>query len=116
MRPRCGPPWNDGRTSWPDEAGSPRLVGALGALLVVVGAVVFAVVAGSPDVVTYDGSYPPLEQVDSAYESSVMLSLDDGLLLTWTAAQALGPGLGVLGLHLLATLGGWLLGRSSRRD
>ncbi len=76
-----------------------------------VGAVVFAAASGGPDVVTYDGSYALLDEVDSAYESSLTLSLDGGPLLAWTAGRALGAALVVLGLLVLAALGGWSLGR-----
>lgn len=88
---------------------SPRLVGALGALLVTVGAVVFAAAAGGPVGVVYDGVHPLLDEVDSAYESSMTLTLDDGLAVAWTTGQALGASSVVLGLLVLAALGGWLM-------
>jgi LPXTG-motif cell wall-anchored protein len=86
----------------------PRLMGALGVLLVVAGAVVFAEASGGLDVMTYDAVHP---EPESAYGSTLALSFDGGPLLAWTAGQAVGAALVVLGLLALAGLGGWWLGR-----
>jgi len=88
----------------------PLLVGALGGLLVVGGLVWFLVAAGAPDVVTYGGSYEPLD-TGSAYDSALALGFDDGLVVAWSTGQALGAALVVQGLLVLAAFGGWLLGR-----
>jgi hypothetical protein len=90
----------------------PPLLGLLGALLVLVGAVVFAAASGGPDVVTYDAVYP---EPESAYDSTLALSFDDGLLLAWSAGQVVGAALVASGLLVVAALGGWAYGRGGSR-
>jgi hypothetical protein len=64
--------------------------------------------------VTYGGSYTPLVPGgSSAYESRLVLGLDGAVLWTWR--QAVGAGLVVLGLLVLAAVGGWVLGRRAGR-
>jgi heme/copper-type cytochrome/quinol oxidase subunit 1 len=88
----------------------PWLVGALGVLLLVAGIVVFAFADATDFGWT---SYTPLDA--DAYTSQLSLTFSDGSVL-WTRQHALGAGLAVAGLLALARLGGWLLGRRSRRS
>ena len=88
----------------------PSLVSALGGLLVLVGVVVFAL-ANRPHEVVYEGSYEPLSEVDSAYESRLTYAFDGGWSVTWTSGHLIGVCLLVLGLLGLAALGGWVVGR-----
>lgn len=90
----------------------PALLGALGALLVVVGVAVFWRTNTAGPVTTYGGSYEPL---DRAYRSELTLSFDDRWTVLWTGGHLVGALLLVLGLLVLAATGGWLLGRRSRR-
>ncbi|WP_100501013.1 hypothetical protein [Geodermatophilus chilensis] len=80
---------------------APWLVTGLGLLLVVAGAVVFAVAGGGGQVV-YEGSYEPLSS--SAYSSTTDLASDDAVV--WTRAHLAGPGLAGAGAVLLAAVGG----------
>ena len=89
----------------------PWLIGALGGVLLLAGVLILALAAPGPGVVVYDGSYAPLAEVGSAYESSLSLTFDDPPVVAWTARQALGAGLAALGLLVLVALAGWLLGR-----
>jgi hypothetical protein len=86
----------------------PWVVGALGAVLVVAGVGLFAL-ANSADVGWT--SYVPL---DPAASATGPLVFADGTVW-WTRQHALGAGLAVLGLLVLAGLGGWFLGRRSAR-
>ena len=89
----------------------PWLVAGLGAVLVAAGAAVFAAAnRGGADFGW--SSYAPLEQAPSAYRSAITFS--DGSVL-WTGRHLLGAGLLVLGLLVLAGVGGWLLGRRGGR-
>jgi drug/metabolite transporter (DMT)-like permease len=85
----------------------------VGALLVVAGVALFAL-ANSADFgwTTYTGGYEPLEP--GAYESELELTFSDGSVL-WDRQHAIGAGIAVAGLLLLAVLGGWLLGRRTTR-
>jgi hypothetical protein len=87
-------------------------VGALGALLCAAGAAVFVQGGRSPaggGWTAYTGSYAPLGP--GAYQSELTLMFDDGASVLWTTNHLLGAALVVLGLLVLAGLGGWLLGR-----
>jgi uncharacterized membrane protein HdeD (DUF308 family) len=89
----------------------PGLVAGFGVLLVVAGVVVFAVANGfgAPQDFGWS-SYAPLPSTKD-YDSSLTLSSSDRWTVLWTGAHLLGAGLVVLGLLLLAAVGGWLLGR-----
>ena len=76
----------------------PVLAGVAGLDLVVVGVVLFR--AGGLEGVSYQATYGPLPDVDSSW--------------AFTGTQAVGAGLVVLGLVVLAALGGWLLGHRGR--
>ena len=92
----------------------PWVAGLLGAGLLAAGVVVF-VIANSSNFgwTAYTASYAPPQPVD-AYDSAVRLTFADGSVL-WSRAHLVGAGLAVAGLLALAALGGWLLGRPSRR-
>ncbi|MGY1821820.1 hypothetical protein [Geodermatophilus sp. SYSU D00079] len=92
---------------------APWLAAGAGTALVVAGVVV-SWWAGTARWVTYGGSYTPLVPgAPSAYESRLELDLDGTVLWTWR--HAAGAGLVVLGLLVLAAVGGWLLGRRAGR-
>jgi hypothetical protein len=86
----------------------PWLVALLGAALAVAGAVVFAAANRAPDDFGWS-SYAPLTRYEIGYQSAVTFS--DGTAVLWTREHLLGAGLLVLGLLVLAGVGGWLLGR-----
>jgi hypothetical protein len=92
-------------------------VGGLGALLCVAGAVVFGLANRAPTGWTaYTGSYAPLQpampgRYADAYRSELTLTFGDGATVLWTTDHLLGAVLVVVGLLVLAGLGGWLLGR-----
>jgi hypothetical protein len=96
-------------------------LGGLGALLCVAGAVVFALANRSPVGWTaYTGSYAPLGpampgRYSDAYQSELTLTFSDGWSVLWTGDHLLGALLVVLGLLVLAAVGGWALGRRSGR-
>jgi heme/copper-type cytochrome/quinol oxidase subunit 1 len=94
------------------ERGSlPAFSAALGLVLVVVGVVVFAIAGRSPAEFGWT-SYAPLEPgAPGPYRSGLTLSFDDGWAVLWTGGHLLGAALVVLGLLVLAAVGGWLLGR-----
>ncbi|NEK58388.1 hypothetical protein GCU56_10945 [Geodermatophilus sabuli] len=95
---------------------APWVVAGLGGLLAVAGVVVFWL-ANTATWTVYGGSYAPLvpEGSPAAYQSRLVLGVDGSVLWTWR--HAAGAGLLVLGLLLLAAVGGWALGRrSGRRD
>jgi hypothetical protein len=75
----------------------PWIVAALGAVLLVVGVVLF-VVANSTEVGWAAYGSPPV--------------FSDGMFL-WTRQHTAGLSIAVLGLVVLVGLGGWLLGRRS---
>jgi hypothetical protein len=92
---------------------APWLTAGAGTALVVAGVVVFWW-ANTARWVTYGGSYEPLVPgAPSAYESRLVLGVDGAVLWTWR--HAAGAGLVVLGLLVLAAVGGWLLGRRAGR-
>ena len=92
----------------------PWLVGALGAVLLVAGIVVFALAdAAGFGWTAYTASYAPLEA--DAYSSELSLTFSEGSVL-WSGQHALGAGSVVAGLLVLVGLGGWLLGRRSARS
>ena len=83
---------------------------ALGGVLVVAGAGLFAL-ANSAKTADFGWSaYMPLQPGDPAPYRSELLLFPDGSVL-WTPQHALGAGLIVVGLLLLVGTGGWLLGR-----
>jgi hypothetical protein len=90
---------------------APWLTAAAGAALVVAGVLVFWA-ANRSGWVVHGGSYAPLVPAEAS-ESRPDLGLDGTVL--WTGRHAAGAGLAVLGLLLLAAVGGWALGRRSGR-
>ncbi len=93
----------------------PWLTAGLGLALVVAGVVVFAL-AGQAPVGDFGWSaYAPLEEVDAAYDSSLVLDVDDRWTVLSTGGHLFGAGLVVAGLLVLAALGGWLVGRRRER-
>ncbi len=91
----------------------PALLGALGSVLVGVGVAVFWL-TNARRWTAYDGSYTPLEP-GSAYESRLTLTVDDRWTVLWTAGHLVGALLVVSGLLVVATTGGWWLGRRGGR-
>ena len=91
----------------------PALVAALGAVLVVVGVVVF-VAANRPGAPRDFGwaAYRPLEP-QVAYRSELTLDFDDRWSVLWTGGSVIGAALVVAGLLVLGVVGGWWLGRRS---
>lgn len=92
----------------------PWTVAGLGLVLVVTGVAVFWWTNTRVAVSTGWSTYAPLEEVDSAYESTLTLTFDRGWLV-WDTGHLAGAGLAVLGALLLAVAGGWALGRRSVR-
>jgi hypothetical protein len=90
----------------------PGLVAAAGLALVVAGVAVFWAAnvggAGVPE-----AAYAPLEPGQPARYTSVPAS---GGAVLWTLQHATGAAVVVLGLLVLAGIGGWLLGRRSGRS
>ena len=92
----------------------PWLLAVLGAALVAAGAAVFA--AANRDAADFGwSSYAPLEQTERASRSAILYTFSDGTTMLWTGQHLLGAGLVVLGLLVLAGVGGWLLGRRGGR-
>jgi hypothetical protein len=91
----------------------PWAVAVVGLALAVAGVAVFWRTNVVPSV-TYGGGYAPLEPVDAAHESTLVLGFDDVVVL-WTRGHLVGAGLLVLGALVLAAVGGWALGRRSVR-
>jgi hypothetical protein len=89
----------------------PWIVAGLGVVLVAAGVAVFAAANRGPVDFGW-ASYGPLEPSQSAYQSA--LTFSEGTVL-WTGEHVLGAGLLVLGLLVLAGVGGWLLGRRAGR-
>lgn len=87
----------------------PALVAAAGGLLVAAGVAVFWR-TNTGRWVEYGGSYAPLEP-GSAYESRLTLTFDRPGTVLWTTGHLVGVLLAVLGLVVLAAVGGWWLGR-----
>ena len=88
----------------------PWVAAGVGLVLVVAGLVVFVVANRAPAGDVGWSAYAPLES-EVAYQSSLTLTFDDRWTVLWTGGHLLGAGLLVTGLLVLATLGGWLLGR-----
>jgi hypothetical protein len=92
----------------------PWLLTGLGAVLVAAGAVVFtAANRGAADFGW--SSYAPLEQTGRTARSAIIYTFSDGTTVLWTGQHLLGAGLVVLGLLVLAGVGGWVLGRRGGR-
>jgi hypothetical protein len=99
----------------------PWALGFVGSALVLGGVVAFALANGAwggppGDFgwTTYTGSHAPLEPGEPGpYVSTLVFS--DGWTVLWTGWHLLGGALVVLGLLVLAGLGGWLLGHRGRR-
>ena len=92
----------------------PWTAGGLGAVAVVGGAVLFAR-AGEAGPTGWFASAPLSTARSPAYTSTLELSFDAGpQVVLWSGQQTLGAGLVVLGLLVLAALGGWLPGRRRR--
>lgn len=91
---------------------APALLSALGGLLVVAGVAVFWR-TNTRDVgwTAYTGGYAPLVPADSAYESSLELTVDGGWTVLWTGGHLVGALLAVLGSLVLVAVGGWAVGR-----
>jgi hypothetical protein len=89
----------------------PWTVAAAGVVLVAAGSVVFLVANRAPVGDFGWAAYAPLEAEASAYESRLTISSGDGFAVLWNGTHLLAAGLLVLGLLVLAALGGWLLGR-----
>jgi hypothetical protein len=89
----------------------PWLAAGLGLAAVVAGVVVFVLAAQAPVGDFGWSAYAPLEEVDDAFDSSLVLSFEDRWTVLWTGGHLLGAGLVVAGLLVLAALGGWLFGR-----
>jgi cytochrome b subunit of formate dehydrogenase len=89
----------------------PWILTGLGAALLVTGVALFWLANLQPAGWTaYSASSAPL----AAYRSSLTVSFDGGSVL-WTGRHLLAAGLAVLGLLVLAAVGGWLLGRRAGR-
>jgi hypothetical protein len=89
---------------------------AVGVVLVVAGAVVFAAANRSPADFGWT-SYAPLEPGPlGPYDSETFVTFDDGWTMFWTSGHLLGAVLVVLGLLVLAAVGGWLLGRRTASE
>jgi hypothetical protein len=89
------------------------LVAGLGLVSVVAGVLVFAWANRSPADFGWT-AYAPLEPVPGGpYRSDLTLTFHDGWTVLWTAGHLVGAVLVVLGLLVLAAVGGWLLGRRS---
>lgn len=92
--------------------------GVLGLLLCAAGAVVFTL-ATRGGTTTDAGwtAYTPLGPTDlAAYRSVLTLNFSDRWTMLWTGGHLLGAALAVVGLLLLAGVGGWALGRRSARS
>lgn len=90
---------------------APALLAALGAGLVVAGAVVFAVANRSGVPLDFGwAAYTPLES-QVAYRSELTLDFDDRWTVLWTGRHLAGALLVVAGLLLLTAVGGWWVGR-----
>jgi heme/copper-type cytochrome/quinol oxidase subunit 1 len=92
----------------------PAVVAALGVALAGSGVVVFAVANRSGTPADFGWSaYAPLEP-QVGHQSRLTVSFSDRWTVLWTGGHLLGALLLVLGLLVLAAVGGWLLGRRSR--
>ncbi|SDD07176.1 hypothetical protein SAMN05660690_3301 [Geodermatophilus telluris] len=81
----------------------------LGLALVGAGVLVSRQAGTAPPAVAHSGSYAPLTATD-AYGGG----RTGGWAVTWTTGSLVGAALAVLGLLVLAAVGGWVLGRRSR--
>jgi hypothetical protein len=61
-------------------------------------------------------AYGPDLMASDAYESRLQLTFIDGPAVLWTRTSALGAGLALFGLLVLAALTGWVVGRRSSGD
>lgn len=91
----------------------PVVVGGAGAVLAILGVVVFALANSASTAGLGWTAYAPLAPAD-AHTSELTVTFSDGSVL-WTRQHAVGAGLVVLGLLLLAALAGWWLGRRTGR-
>jgi hypothetical protein len=94
--------------------GLPWAVGVFG-LGLVVGGVALFVVGNRPADVGWTAYGPDLGASD-AYESRLQLTFIDGPAVLWTRTSALGAGLALFGLLVLAALTGWVVGRRASGD
>jgi hypothetical protein len=92
----------------------PWAVGVSGLGLVVGGVALFVV--GNRQAEVGWTAYGPDLGASDAYESRLQLTFIDGPVVLWTWTSALGAGLALLGLLLLAALTGWVVGRRSSGD
>jgi hypothetical protein len=94
----------------------PWVLAGLGAALLVAGIALFWLANTLPSGwAEYSGSYEPLEPGEPRpYASGLTPSFEGGSVL-WTGQHVLGAVLAVLGLLVLAAVGGWLLGRRAGR-
>jgi heme/copper-type cytochrome/quinol oxidase subunit 1 len=91
----------------------PGLVAGVAGVLVAAGVVFFAVANGSGAPPDFGWTaYAPLSP-NGVYDSRPTLVLGDRWTVLWTGGHLLGAALVVLGLVILAGVGGWLLGRRS---
>ena len=61
-------------------------------------------------------AYGPHPWPPGAYESRLLLSYDEGPAVLWTRTSALGAGIALVGLLVLAVLAGWVAGLRSARN
>ena len=91
----------------------PWLIAGSGAVLVEAGIAVFATAGHEPSDFGWS-AYAPLEPTQAP---SATYTFVDSATVLWTGQHLLGAGLLVLGLLVLAGVGGWLLGlRTGRRS
>jgi hypothetical protein len=91
--------------------GLPWAVGVLGIVLVVGGVGLFAV-GNQPA----DFGWTAYQPLPDAYNSQLQLTFDDGPAVLWTRTSAVGAGIALFGLLVLAALAGWVVGRRSSGD
>jgi hypothetical protein len=92
----------------------PGIVAALAVVLVLTGIAVFAAANSGPADAGRTG-YAPLEPgTPGPFDTTTYVSAPDRAVL-WTAGHVLGAGIVVVGVLLLAAVGGWLLGRRAGR-
>jgi hypothetical protein len=84
-------------------------------LVLVAGGVVLFVLGNQPADFGWS-AYRPNPWPPDAYESRLQLSFDDGPAVLWTRTSALGAGIALVGLLVLAVLAGWVAGLRSARN